>query len=212
MEFPVFIESILIDAHRMPFLEHHWNRIEKICSDFNLINASKKSDLEKIILSNYEIANFTKAKAKLIFKVADRTLGYDSINVVNYLPNNKEVRLIAFKKPKNSLNLFSNYKVESELLYSESIEYARAHHCDQSIIINEREEIVESSVCNIFLVKNGKTYTPPLSSGCVDGIMRSKMMQVEDIIEKPIPLGDIHCYEAIVLSNAVRGICKAAII
>lgn len=48
----------------------------------------------------------------------------------------------------------------------------------QIILMNERDEIVETSNSNIFWRKGNAWYTPSLESGCVEGVMRKKFMEV----------------------------------
>jgi len=40
------------------------------------------------------------------------------------------------------------------------------------VLLNERGEVAECTAANIFAVKNGKIYTPPLNSGCLEGVTR----------------------------------------
>ncbi len=49
---------------------------------------------------------------------------------------------------------------------------------DQGIIVNQRGHIAETGSANIFIVKNGKLYTPPLESGGLPGITRGEIMRL----------------------------------
>ncbi|MEE9443994.1 MAG: aminotransferase class IV [candidate division Zixibacteria bacterium] len=49
---------------------------------------------------------------------------------------------------------------------------------DQGIIINQRGHISETGSANIFMVKNGQMFTPPVSSGALPGIMRSEILRL----------------------------------
>ena len=52
------------------------------------------------------------------------------------------------------------------------------HDC---LLVNERKQVVESLNGNIFIVKGKLIKTPPLTDGCLNGILRKKVM---DIISK----------------------------
>jgi len=52
---------------------------------------------------------------------------------------------------------------------------------DEAIMLNSNGYVVEASAENIFLVKKGTLYTPPLSSGALEGITRDTVI---DIAEK----------------------------
>jgi len=46
------------------------------------------------------------------------------------------------------------------------------------MLLNERSEVSECTSANIFAVKNGKVLTPPLSSGCLEGVTRGILMEI----------------------------------
>jgi branched-chain amino acid aminotransferase len=49
---------------------------------------------------------------------------------------------------------------------------------DEVVLLNERSEVSECTSANIFAVKNGKVLTPPLSSGCLEGVTRGILMEI----------------------------------
>ena len=49
---------------------------------------------------------------------------------------------------------------------------------DEAVLLNERSEVSECTSANIFAVKNGKVLTPPLSSGCLEGVTRGILMEI----------------------------------
>jgi len=49
---------------------------------------------------------------------------------------------------------------------------------DEVVLLNERGEVSECTSANIFVVKNGKVLTPPLSSGCLEGVTRGILMEI----------------------------------
>ncbi|MGZ4059383.1 MAG: aminotransferase class IV, partial [Bacteroidia bacterium] len=48
---------------------------------------------------------------------------------------------------------------------------------DECLLLNDKHHIIEAISSNIFAVKNGVLYTPPVSDGCVDGVMRKKLLR-----------------------------------
>ena len=59
------------------------------------------------------------------------------------------------------------------------------------------------------MIKNNQIFTPPLSSGCVEGVGRTHLMNLENlglvIEEKEISLKDIIDADELFLLNAVTG-------
>lgn len=49
---------------------------------------------------------------------------------------------------------------------------------DEVVLLNERGEIAECTAANIFSVRAGRVLTPPLSSGCLEGITRSVLLEI----------------------------------
>jgi len=74
------------------------------------------------------------------------------------------------RNPANTLspNIKSGNYLNSVLAHIE----AKASGAKEAVMLNQRGNIAEGSVFNIFLVKNGKIITPPMSAGILDGITR----------------------------------------
>ena len=47
---------------------------------------------------------------------------------------------------------------------------------DEAIMLNSNGELAEGSGENVFLVRDGVVYTPPISTGCLDGITRNSVI------------------------------------
>ena len=63
---------------------------------------------------------------------------------------------------------------------------ARVEGIDEPISCNMQGQLTEGAVSNLFFIKNGRLYTPPVESGLLPGIIRSYLCQCYDVIEKPL--------------------------
>lgn len=111
------------------------------------------------------------------------------------------------RKPQNSL---SNIKSSNAILYVLAGTYRKKHAFDDVLLINESGFLVESSSSNIFIWYNGMLYTPALSEGCIDGVMRRSILDFAkeneiEIIEAQINPQILNEAEEIFLTNAVHG-------
>ena len=79
------------------------------------------------------------------------------------------------------------------------------------IFFNEKGELAEGSRSNIILDLNGKLYTPPISSGILNGIYRQKLISEGKCIEKILYLNDIFNADNIYCVNSVRGMKKVVL-
>jgi branched-chain amino acid aminotransferase len=53
----------------------------------------------------------------------------------------------------------------------------KALQCDEVLLLNQAGNIAETAIANLFYVQQGSIYTPPLSEGCLEGIMRQWWLQ-----------------------------------
>jgi branched-chain amino acid aminotransferase len=91
--------------------------------------------------------------------------GYDQFN-------EKGWTLDIYKEVKKSCDIFSNLKSNNYLPYAMAATYAKRQGLDDCLVLNSYERICDSSIANIFWVKEKQVFTPPLSEGCIAGVMR----------------------------------------
>jgi branched-chain amino acid aminotransferase len=68
---------------------------------------------------------------------------------------------------------------------------------DEAIMLNADGMISEGSGENIFLIRDGVVYTPPISAGCLDGITRDAVMTLlredgYDVVERTFHRSDLY--------------------
>jgi para-aminobenzoate synthetase/4-amino-4-deoxychorismate lyase len=73
---------------------------------------------------------------------------------------------------------------------------------------NERDEITEGAISNIFIKKNGVFYTPPVVCGLLAGVMRNRLLADGSgrVREKILSRTDLRRAEAVYMVNSVRGV------
>ena len=84
-------------------------------------------------------------------------------------------------------NLLSNLKTSNRLINVIGSIYAQENGLDNCILLNENKLVTEFLNGNIFLVSDNVVKTPPINSGCLNGVMRNKIIE---LINK-IPLFEI---------------------
>jgi branched-chain amino acid aminotransferase len=55
-------------------------------------------------------------------------------------------------------------------------EQAHARGFEDMVLVNERDEVAECTAGNLFCVKAGSVFTPPLSTGCLAGVSRQILL------------------------------------
>lgn len=83
------------------------------------------------------------------------------------------------------------HKTTNRRLYDE----ARAslpQGIDEWLFLNERDEVCEGTITNVFFLRDGfKWRTPPLSSGCLPGIYREKCLAPGEVVEEVLLAEDL---------------------
>jgi para-aminobenzoate synthetase/4-amino-4-deoxychorismate lyase len=72
------------------------------------------------------------------------------------------------------------------------------------ILWNERGEITETKIANIAVELDGKLYTPPITSGLLDGCYRRALLERGEITERVVMKEELARATRIVLLNSVR--------
>ena len=107
-----------------------------------------------------------------------------------------------------AVNKFSSLKTNNRLLYQLAQKFAFENKFDEAFLLNQHGRICESTIANIFLIKNQKIFTPHISEGCIEGIMRKNIIQVLskkgfDIKEDKIKIEDLNEADEIFISNSI---------
>ena len=89
--------------------------------------------------------------------------------------------------------------------YDEARQMAREAGCYDALLVNERDEITEGSITNVFIRKGETWYTPPQSSGLLSGIGRRIFLLKHAAQERVLRVDDLRGADEIRLTNAVIG-------
>ena len=129
----------------------------------------------------------------------------------NYTLNAKGFSIDLFTELKKPQSPLSSIKSANSALYVLAGIFKNQHSLDECVIVNEKLGIIEAISSNIFAVKNGVLYTPPVSEGCVDGVMRKKIIQIAQanriaVYEIPVMQNVLLAADELFFTNAINGI------
>ncbi|MBS3806784.1 MAG: aminotransferase class IV family protein [Bacteroidales bacterium] len=129
-----------------------------------------------------------------------------------YRLNEKGMIIDVFSRLKKPLTPLSNLKTTNDLAYIMAGIHKNEKGLDECLLINSQNEITEAISSNVFLVSGSVIHTPPLASGCLDGIMRKKIIEFsreagyEVYDRQPLALEHFLHGDEVFLTNAVKGI------
>ena len=124
-----------------------------------------------------------------------------------------------FPDARKSVDAFSNLKSANYLPYVMAAVWAKENKLNDALILNQHYRICDATIANVFWVKDNKIHTPPLSEGCVAGVMRRKILDVSpgsyreqvagsglEMNESLLTEGVLEEAEEIFLTNVTTGI------
>ncbi|MEK9530490.1 MAG: aminotransferase class IV [Flavobacteriaceae bacterium] len=107
--------------------------------------------------------------------------------------------------------MLSNLKSTNKALNVIGSVFMKEQGFDNGILVNDSKEVVEFLNGNLFVFDDQGLRTPPLSSGCLDGVMRKQILRLAKklgihCVEETISPFDLQKVEEIFVSNSVLGI------
>lgn len=122
--------------------------------------------------------------------------------------NSNGLVLGVYTDVKKSCDILSNLKHNNFLPYVMAALHAKKQKWNDSILLNTNSGICDTTIANIFLIKNEKIYTPALEEGCVAGVMRKNLVNLlsranRKPVECRIHVDDLLNADEIFLTNSI---------
>jgi branched-chain amino acid aminotransferase len=108
--------------------------------------------------------------------------------------------------------LLSTLKTNNKMLHITGSIYANENGLQNAIVLNNDKNVVEALNGSLFMVMGNKLITPPLSEGCLNGIMRKQLLQLAkkiegiEVVEEIISPFDLQKADELFVSNVIAGI------
>lgn len=133
------------------------------------------------------------------------------IEEATYELNKKGLLIDVYPDIPNTLNALSPFKTINSLPYVLSGVFKKENRLDESVLLSREGHLSETTSSNIFLTKDNVLYTPELSTGCVDGIMRRIVIDLAGerglpVQETLLPPDSLRMADEIFLTNSIKGI------
>ena len=211
MEIPIYsniqenlelIETFMWDPEKgAPDINLH---LERMCK--SAANLKFKFEISEIKQKIVKI----KSQSRLRCRLTLRFDGKINLTTAPLISNSKNWILGLSETILNSSDPWLLHKSSNRALYDAE----RANlpdGIDEFIYLNERNEVCEGTITNIFVKKAGQWLTPPLSSGCLPGVLRRKKIEDGSCQVKIVTFSYLHDAEKIIVGNALRGEIEAVL-
>tara|TARA_B100000989_G_C19455338_1_gene433745 strand:- start:421 stop:1110 length:690 start_codon:yes stop_codon:yes gene_type:complete len=135
----------------------------------------------------------------------------ESINNSNYELNKGHYEVDLFKDYYLDNQLISSIKSNNKIINVVASIYAKENGFDNCILLNKDKLVTELINSNLFIIKEGKIYTPPLKSGCLNGVLRKNLFKILssssfELYEQDLSTFDISQSDEIFGTNIAQGI------
>lgn len=121
-----------------------------------------------------------------------------------------EVRLRVARTTVNSSDVFLFHKTSNRDVYEQA--RASVTDCDDVLLFNERGELTETSIANLFLDMGGELLTPAVSCGLLAGTLRQEMLDTGQAREAILTLEDLGRCQRVLVGNSLRGLRQAKLL
>lgn len=195
------IETILWD-NGYPLLEKHMERLRRSAEYFDY-----SCDINRIVSALVKHSQDFKAGAQ--YKVRLRLSRSGEVSLENSLikEDQNSLMIILSGVTIDSNDKFLYHKTTHRRLYDKMYQKTQKDGFADIIFMNEKGEITEGAISNIFIKKDGYLITPPVECGLLNGVYRQYLMEIQsNTVEKVLSLKDLQEAEAIYICNAVRGL------
>jgi branched-chain amino acid aminotransferase len=200
--------------------ERHWRRLEK---DAGVTHIPMPYSAAKVRVHLHEVIRANKVFegcARIYFvynsvghwQSAERFPQVDLIIYTADLPAHRDtVRLALREHGRHAASALAGVKSISWLNNVWAVAEAAKEGCDEVVMLNERGEVAECTSANVFAIKEGKILTPPLNSGCLEGVTRGILMEIAPdaglpVVEQVLRPEDLYSAEEVFISSTNRNL------
>jgi branched-chain amino acid aminotransferase len=220
-------ETVKIIDNKILFLEDHYFRLMASMRVVRMeipMNFTMEYLEEQIIASAQ--ANNCSASARVRITVYRNDGGYylPQDNNISFLIHvvSLENTLYSIEKTTYEVDLYKDFHVTKQLLSSIKTTnkiinitgsiFADENGLDNCLLLNDSKNVIEALQGNIFMLLDGKLITPPVSEGCLNGVMRKQIIALAkkienlEVVEEPISPFDLQKADELFITNVVKGI------
>lgn len=142
----------------------------------------------------------------------DYAISFEKLEEPFYTLAETDCEIELFKDHFINSGLLSTLKTTNRIVNILGSIYAKENNYDNCLLLNENKQVVEALNGNIFLISGNIVKTPPLSEGCLNGIMRKQLIAIIKLLpdfsleETSISPFELQKADEIFITNTIQGI------
>lgn len=135
----------------------------------------------------------------------------EPLKTKEYIMNDTGLKIDFYKDLKKPVNKLSPFKTSNALFHVLAGIYKSENNLDDCLLLNTGEKVCEAIGSCVFILKGEQLFTPALSEGCVDGVMRDRVIQLTQeqgrtVVQKEITMDDVLTADEVFLTDVINGI------
>jgi para-aminobenzoate synthetase / 4-amino-4-deoxychorismate lyase len=202
----VLLETLLIRNRKVLRLEAHLQRLRQSAQFFGF--KCNEAAVRAAILN--AAAKAVSDRLRLRLTVDQNSQVEAQIQPLPGLPLQLECAIASERT--NSADPLLRHKTTARKLYDDILKQLKAQPTIfDALFFNERDELTEGARSNVFLIKSGAWFTPPVDSGLLNGVMRQDILSIHKVHEQKLYREDLMSADAVYLSNSLHGLLRVSI-
>jgi len=219
-------ETLKIVNNKILFWEDHYFRLmssmriirldipETYTPEFlkeNIIKIHQKKSLTGNSRVRITVFRYSSGKYRPESNTSSFIISSEEVRESNYILNNGDYKVDLFKDFYLDNQLISSIKSNNKIINVVASIYSNENGLKNCILLNKDKMVVEFINSNIFTVNQGEIYTPKLSSGCLNGVMRKNLINILrlnsfEVFEEDISTFDLTKSDEIFGTNIIQGL------
>jgi branched-chain amino acid aminotransferase len=207
----VFETLKIIDGQ--PFaMRRHLERLRRSARGLALEIPQSDADLREAVNATIAANGFDGGRVRITVTGGVSPLGSDRGNatasviiaVATQAPWPASASVVTVPWRRNEQSAIAGLKTTSYADNVVALRHARELGADEAIFANTAGNLCEGTGTNIFVGMERTLYTPPLSSGCLAGIIRGLLVEIIDVIETELPVARLSEVDEAFLTSSTR--------
>ncbi|MXP10736.1 aminodeoxychorismate synthase component I [Pseudoblastomonas halimionae] len=122
-------------------------------------------------------------------------------------PATRPVRCAVLPLPVDEGDWRLRHKSTDRGFYNAARDVARDAGADEAIFVRDDGHVTEGTIWSIFVERDGRLLTPPITDGLLPGVLRRSLINQARAVEAPLTLDDLA--DGFLVGNALRGLVAA---
>jgi len=220
-------ETIKIVNAKILFLEDHYFRLMSSMRVIRMeipMNFTMEYFEEQILALATAKDSALSARARITVYRNDGGYYLPQNNTVSFLINVESIdnTLYSINQGEYVVDLYTDFYVAKQLLstikttnkiinVTASI-FAKENGLDNCLLLNDGKNVIEALQGNIFMLKGNTLITPPVSEGCLNGVMRRQVLALArkienlEVVEEVISPFELQKSDELFITNVIKGI------